>query len=134
MNVARELLLCALETDASHVQALYNLGNDCVKIILLKHFDINYFLSLYILFCIITYTYTFCLLMLVCFLHIGLVYKKENLYEEALECFWKIRNIVRHDPQTLYQIGHLYQLMTDIDQASEWYFNLYFIFIFKILY
>ncbi|XP_011637194.1 intraflagellar transport protein 88 homolog [Pogonomyrmex barbatus] len=76
LNVARELLLCALETDASHVQALYNLG---------------------------------------------LVYKKENMYEEALECFWKIRNIVRHDPQTLYQIGHLYQLMNDIDQASEWY-------------
>ncbi|XP_018374405.1 PREDICTED: intraflagellar transport protein 88 homolog [Trachymyrmex cornetzi] len=76
LNVARELLLCALETDASHVQALYNLG---------------------------------------------LVYKKENMYEEALECFWKIRNIVRHDPQTLFQIGHLYQLMRDIDQASEWY-------------
>lgn len=44
------------------------------------------------------------------------------MYEEALECFWKIRNIVRHDLQTLYQIGHLYQLMNDVDQASEWYF------------
>lgn len=44
------------------------------------------------------------------------------MYEEALECFWKIRNMVRHDPQTLYQIGHLYQLMNDADQASEWYF------------
>lgn len=76
MNIARELLLCALETDASHIQALYNLG---------------------------------------------LVYKKQTMYEEALECFWKIRNIVRHDPQTLYQIGHLYQLMNDVDQASEWY-------------
>ncbi|XP_072754911.1 intraflagellar transport protein 88 homolog isoform X2 [Anoplolepis gracilipes] len=76
LNIARELLLCALETDASHVQALYNLG---------------------------------------------LVYKKQTMYEEALECFWKIRNIVRHDPQTLYQIGHLYQLMSDVDQASEWY-------------
>ncbi|XP_050461871.1 intraflagellar transport protein 88 homolog isoform X2 [Cataglyphis hispanica] len=76
LNIARELLLCALETDASHVQALYNLG---------------------------------------------LVYKKQTMYEEALECFWKIRNMVRHDPQTLYQIGHLYQLMNDVDQASEWY-------------
>ncbi|EFN77453.1 Intraflagellar transport protein 88-like protein [Harpegnathos saltator] len=75
-NIARELLLCALETDASHVQALYNLG---------------------------------------------LVYKKQNMYEEALECFWKVRNIVRHDPETLYQLGHLYQLMNDADQASEWY-------------
>lgn len=53
---------------------------------------------------------------------IGLVYKKQNMYEEALECFWKVRNIVRHDPETLYQIGHLYQLMNDTDQASEWYF------------
>lgn len=77
LNIARELLLCALETDASHVQALYNLA---------------------------------------------LVYKKQTMYEEALECFWKIRNMVRHDPQTLYQIGHLYQLMNDVDQASEWYF------------
>ncbi|XP_029664864.1 intraflagellar transport protein 88 homolog [Formica exsecta] len=76
LNIARELLLCALETDASHVQALYNLA---------------------------------------------LVYKKQTMYEEALECFWKIRNMVRHDPQTLYQIGHLYQLMNDVDQASEWY-------------
>lgn len=45
------------------------------------------------------------------------------MYEEALECFWKVRNIVRHDPETLYQIGHLYQLMNDVDQASEWYFT-----------
>lgn len=54
---------------------------------------------------------------------VGLVYKKQNMYEEALECFWKVRNIVRHDPETLYQIGHLYQLMNDADQASEWYFT-----------
>ncbi|XP_012276571.1 intraflagellar transport protein 88 homolog [Orussus abietinus] len=73
---ARELLLCALENDASHVQALYNLG---------------------------------------------LVYKKQNMYEEALECFWKLRNLIRYDPQTLYQIGHLYQLIGDVDQAAEWY-------------
>lgn len=76
LNIARELLLCALDTDASHIQALYNLG---------------------------------------------LVYKKQNMYEEALECFWKVRNIVRHDPQTVYQIGQLYQLMDDIDQATDWY-------------
>lgn len=62
-----------------------------------------------------------------CFSYVGLVYKKQNMYDEALECFWKIRNIVRHDPQTLYQIGHLYQLMHDIDQASEWYFKLNYI-------
>lgn len=51
------------------------------------------------------------------------------MYEEALECFWKIRNIVRHDPQTLYQIGYLYQLMNDVDQASEWYFVRLYIFL-----
>ncbi|XP_043529703.1 intraflagellar transport protein 88 homolog isoform X2 [Frieseomelitta varia] len=76
LNIAKEFLLCALDTDASHVQALYNLG---------------------------------------------LVYKKQSMYEEALECFWKLRNIVRHDPQTIYQIGQLYQLMNDADQAIEWY-------------
>ncbi|KAK0182361.1 hypothetical protein PV327_000510 [Microctonus hyperodae] len=76
LDRARELLLCALDSDASHVQALYNLG---------------------------------------------LVYKKQEWYEEALECFWKLHNIVKYDPQTLYQIGHLYQLIKDVDQASEWY-------------
>lgn len=30
---------------------------------------------------------------------------------------------MRHDPQTLYQIGHLYQLMSDVDQAAEWCVN-----------
>lgn len=62
---------------------------------------------------------------------IGLVYKKQNMYEEALECFWKVRNIVRHDPQTVYQIGQLYQLMNDTDQATEWYY--YFICILKLI-
>lgn len=97
MNVARELLLCALDTDASHVQALYNLGNlykrMCMRVnkLLIK-------------------------------IHLtGIVYKKQNMYDEALEYFWKVRNIVRHDQQTLYQIGHLYQLMNDTDQAAEWY-------------
>lgn len=55
------------------------------------------------------------------FIFIGLVYKKQSMFEEALECFWKLRTIVHYDPQTLYQIGHLYQLMSDVDQAAEWY-------------
>ncbi|XP_011303596.1 intraflagellar transport protein 88 homolog [Fopius arisanus] len=76
LDRARELLLCALDNDASHVQALYNLG---------------------------------------------LVYKRQGWYEEALECFGKLRNIVRYDPQTVYQIGHSYQLLKDMDQAAEWY-------------
>lgn len=62
---------------------------------------------------------------------IGLVYKRQDMYEESLECFWKIRNIVRHDPQILYQIGQLYQLMNDIDQAAEWYYE-YFLYVFEI--
>lgn len=52
---------------------------------------------------------------------IGLVYKKQEWYEDALECFWKLRNIVRYDPLTLYQISHLYQLTKDVDQSLEWY-------------
>lgn len=54
-------------------------------------------------------------------IYIGLVYKKQNMYEEALECFWKLRNIVRYDPQTLYQIGQIYHLINDTEQAAEWY-------------
>ncbi|KAF3428930.1 hypothetical protein E2986_11773 [Frieseomelitta varia] len=84
LNIAKEFLLCALDTDASHVQALYNLG---------------------------------------------LVYKKQSMYEEALECFWKLRNIVRHDPQTIYQIGQLYQLMNDADQAIEWYYDFTYVYL-----
>lgn len=60
---------------------------------------------------------------------IGLVYKKQNMYEEALECFWKLRNIVRHDPQTVYQIGQLYQLMNDADQAIEWYYDFMYVYL-----
>ncbi|XP_008549372.1 intraflagellar transport protein 88 homolog [Microplitis demolitor] len=76
LDRARELLLCALDSDASHVQALYNLG---------------------------------------------LVYKKQEWYEDALECFWKLRNIVRYDPLTLYQISHVHQLIKETDQSLEWY-------------
>lgn len=60
---------------------------------------------------------------------IGLVYKKQSMYEEALECFWKLRNIVRHDPQTVYQIGQLYQLMNDADQAIEWYYDFMYVYL-----
>lgn len=42
------------------------------------------------------------------------------MLEEALECYWKLKNIVRYDPLTLYQIGHLYQLSNDVEQAADW--------------
>ncbi|KAJ8676662.1 hypothetical protein QAD02_012449 [Eretmocerus hayati] len=53
--------------------------------------------------------------------NLGLVYKKKNMLEEALECFWKLKDIVRYDPLTLYQIGNIYQLSNEVEQAAEWY-------------
>ncbi|XP_058800592.1 intraflagellar transport protein 88 homolog isoform X2 [Phymastichus coffea] len=53
--------------------------------------------------------------------NLGLVYKKQRLLDEALECFWKLKNIIQYDPLTLYQIGHVYQLSGDVEPASEWY-------------
>ncbi|XP_011499901.1 PREDICTED: intraflagellar transport protein 88 homolog [Ceratosolen solmsi marchali] len=76
LQSAKEYLLCALENDPNHVQALYNLG---------------------------------------------LLYKKKNMFEQSLECFWKLKNIVRYDPLTLYQIGHVSQLSNNVEQSSEWY-------------
>jgi intraflagellar transport protein 88 len=51
---------------------------------------------------------------------IGIVNKQLGLYEEALECFLKLQAIVRYHPQVLYQLANLYELLGDVDQASEW--------------
>lgn len=43
-----------------------------------------------------------------------------GLHEDALDCFLKLQAIVRHHPEALFQLGHLYQLVGDVDQAIEW--------------
>jgi intraflagellar transport protein 88 len=42
------------------------------------------------------------------------------MFEESLECFWKLKNIVRYDSLTLYQIGHIYQISNNVEQSAEW--------------
>lgn len=54
------------------------------------------------------------------FLFVGLVNKLLGLHEDALDCFLKLQAIVRHHPEALFQLGHLYQLVGDVDQAIEW--------------
>ena len=41
----------------------------------------------------------------------------------ALECFFKLQTIVRNHSQVMYQIANLYELMGDMNQAVEWYFQ-----------
>lgn len=50
------------------------------------------------------------------------------MLDDALECFWKLKNIIQYDPLTLYQIGHVYHLSGDVEQASEWYIFYYYLF------
>lgn len=40
----------------------------------------------------------------------GLVHKKMNRLEDALDCFHKLQAILRNHPQVLYQIANLYPL------------------------
>lgn len=51
----------------------------------------------------------------------GLTNKKLANYEEALDSLLKMHAIVRNYPPVVYQIAHLYQLLQDNDQASEWW-------------
>lgn len=51
----------------------------------------------------------------------GLTNKKLGQYEEALDSLLKMHAVVRNYPPVVYQIAHLYQLLEDNDQASEWW-------------
>lgn len=50
----------------------------------------------------------------------GLVHKRLEQYEEALDFFLKLHAIMSSHPPVLYQLAHLHQLVGDIDQAIEW--------------
>lgn len=41
----------------------------------------------------------------------GLVYKRRNQLEDALDCFQKLQAILRNHPQVLYQIANLYPFL-----------------------
>ncbi len=55
--------------------------------------------------------------------NVGLCNKKLGFYEDALEAFFKLQAIVRNHSQVMYQIASLYELMGDVGQAVEWYFQ-----------
>jgi hypothetical protein len=47
----------------------------------------------------------------------GLTFKKQQNYEDALECFLKLHTILRHNAEVLYQIANLYELLDDVSQV-----------------
>lgn len=51
----------------------------------------------------------------------GLAYQKLGSLEEALDCFFKLRAIIKTIPQVLHQIGRTYELQGNMDEALEWY-------------
>eukprot|EP01083_Nonionella_stella_P143249 444774_1 len=64
--------------------------------------------------------------------NLGLICKKLANYNDALQAFKKLnkidcdaRNGSSRDPQVLYQISHLYELLNDYDTAIKWYKILY---------
>ena len=46
--------------------------------------------------------------MIFLFYETGLVHKKLNRLEDALDCFQKLQAILRNHPQVLYQIANMY--------------------------
>eukprot|EP00048_Salpingoeca_helianthica_P016668 m.233531 g.233531 ORF g.233531 m.233531 type:complete len:871 (+) comp19192_c0_seq1:27-2639(+) len=56
--------------------------------------------------------------------NLGLAYKAQRLYDDALDCFLKLHAILQHNAEVLYHIAHLYELQGDITQACDWYSSL----------
>ncbi|BES88088.1 Hypothetical protein NTJ_00896 [Nesidiocoris tenuis] len=56
--------------------------------------------------------------------NLGLVHKRMEQYEDALDFFLKLHAIMSSHPPVLYQLAHLHQLVGDIDQAIEWFLQL----------
>lgn len=53
--------------------------------------------------------------------NLGLTNKKLGLYDDALQAFKKLHRIVPKDPQVIYQIANLYDLVQDTAQAAKWF-------------
>jgi intraflagellar transport protein 88 len=50
----------------------------------------------------------------------GLTHKRQGNFEDALESFLKLQSIVGHEPQVLFQVANLQELLGDSDQAVDW--------------
>lgn len=51
----------------------------------------------------------------------GLTHKRQGNLEDALESFLKLHSIVGAEPQVLYHVANLQELLGDFEQANEWY-------------
>lgn len=56
--------------------------------------------------------------------NLGLAYKLQRLYDDALDCFLKLHAILQHNAEVIFHIAHLYELQGDITQACDWYSSL----------
>ena len=59
------------------------------------------------------------------FLFSGLVYKKMENYEEALDCFLKLHAILRNNPQVIWQLANMYPCFFYNSMKSGFIFVLY---------
>jgi intraflagellar transport protein 88 len=57
--------------------------------------------------------------------NLGLTNKKLSLLDDALKAFKKLHRMVPKDPQVLYQMANLYDLLGDTQHAIEWFKILY---------
>ena len=53
------------------------------------------------------------------FLFLGLVYKKMENYEEALDCFLKLHAILRNNPQVIWQLANLYPSFIHLQKLTN---------------
>jgi intraflagellar transport protein 88 len=53
--------------------------------------------------------------------NLGLTNKRLNSLDDALQAFRKLHRLVPKDPQVIYQIANLYDIMGDGQQAAEWF-------------
>ncbi|KAF0290444.1 Intraflagellar transport protein 88 [Amphibalanus amphitrite] len=100
----------ARDADGYNAPALVNLGNCC-----LQRGDLQKAKEYYI--CALDNDAS-CVQALY---NLGLVDKQLRLYADAKASFEKLHLIVRSHPQIIYQIASCYELLGDVDQATEWY-------------
>ncbi|KAI6656911.1 Intraflagellar transport protein 88-like protein isoform X3 [Oopsacas minuta] len=56
--------------------------------------------------------------------NLGVSYKQENRYPEALEVFLKLHSLLPSSPNVFFMIADLYDSMDDIPNAMEWFLQL----------
>lgn len=52
--------------------------------------------------------------------NLGLVCKRLERYEEAIDAFFKLHNVLRNSAPVIYQIMDIYDKLEDHSQSQEW--------------